>query len=347
MPKPHVRKILFWIFTLGCVAATGAYVQWRLHPAPVEGGTPMVDQADPAVTATLEASRREPHLIFLSRRPDAFGHITLAKLSTVNDQTVLAGPDCERGHFGKDVGLCLSVNDESMQPRAFAMILDRGFKTLAKLPLAGLPIRARVSADQRYAAATVFVTGESYAGDFATRTTIIDLATKQEIAELEQFTVEKDGKAFKAVDFNFWGVTFFPADSNRFYATLGTSGQRWLVEGDIARRHFRVVHADVECPSLSPDARHLVFKRQIKGSSGWQLWALELASKREWPITSDGQDVDDQVEWLDNSHVIYGLLFGTGAPETSLSVWVSDISPESQLEQKLFVHAASSPSVVR
>ena len=44
------------------------------------------------------------------------------------------------------------------------------------MPLDGLPIRARVSPDNRWAAATVFVTGESYVGDFTTRTSLFNLA---------------------------------------------------------------------------------------------------------------------------------------------------------------------------
>jgi hypothetical protein len=346
MAKLHVRTVAFWVFTLGCVAATAGYLQWRLRPAPAADGTPMFDPAAPGVAAAIDGWRTGPHLVFLNGGTDAFGHISVASLDALNTPTVMAAPDCERSYFGRDVGICLVLNRESMQPRGFALILDRGFKPLATLPLVGLPIRARVSPDQRFAAATVFVTGESYAGDFTTRTTIIDLVRRQEIAELEQFTVERDGKAFKEVDFNFWGVTFFP-DGNRFFATLGTGGQRFLVEGDIARRHFRVVGTDVECPSLSPDSKHLVFKRQTKAASGWQLWVMDLDSKREWAITEEGQDVDDQAEWLDDDHVLYARLFGTGTPETRLSLWVSEISPESGLDQKVFARAASSPSVVR
>jgi hypothetical protein len=141
-------------------------------------------------------------------------------------------------------------------------------------------------------------------------------------------------------------VTFFQ-DGNRFYATLGTHGQRLLVEGDIARRLLRVVGTDVECPSLSPDERHIVFKRKLKGAPGWGLWTEDLRTGDTWPITDEGQDIDDQVEWLDNEHVIYGRLFGHGAPETSLSLWTSRIAKQPAFDQQLFLHAASSPSVIR
>jgi hypothetical protein len=340
------RAIAFWLFTAACVIGAVGYVRWRVQHVDAGSAPPLLDPADPRAAADIDHTRGVPHVVFLSSSVDAPGHVALAKLDALGLQQILSGPDCERSYAGKDWGLCLTINRESMQPRGFAFILDRRFQTVATLPLAGLPIRARVSPDQRYAVATVFVTGESYSGDFTTRTTLIDLSTKREIADLEQFTVERDGRPFKAVDFNFWGVTFFQ-DGNRFFATLGTAGKRLLVEGDIARRHLRVVAMDIECPSLSPDERHLVFKRQTKVGSGWQLWARELSTGREWAITEDGQDVDDQVEWLDNTHVIYGRIYGPGAPDTSLSLWISDVTPESGLDQQLFIRSASSPSVIR
>ena len=153
-----------------------------------------------------------------------------------------------------------------------------------RLDLAGLPIRARVSPDGKLGASTVFVTGENYASeDFTTRTTLFDLSTRQAIVDLEKFTVERDGKPFSNVDFNFWGVTF-RRDSNRFLATLGTGGKRFLVEGDVARRHFRVIADDVECPSLSPDERHVVFKRQRSRTCGLAIVGDEL-----WTRASRGR----------------------------------------------------------
>jgi hypothetical protein len=236
------------------------------------------------------------------------------------------------------------LNHESVQPRAYAYLLDSQFQTLTRIPLAGLPIRARVAADQRYGATTVFVTGESYGGDFTTRTTIIDLAAQKPVADLEQFSVERDGKPFSNVDFNFWGVTFF-RDSNAFFATLGTGGRRLLVRGDIARRHMQVVDTDVECPSLSRDERHLVFKRQRKTGSGWQLWAMDVQSRERWPITEDGQNVDDQAEWLDDQTVIYSVV-GSGLPETAMSLWTSNIARDRGLNQARYAHAGSSPAIV-
>ena len=341
----RARWVWFTVFVVACVASTAAYIRWRTVGAGAKTGVEMLAPDDPATNATVEALRRSPHVVFLNSQAGAFGRISLASLGESPTPIVLESLECERAYFGKTAGLCLALNHDSVQPRAFAYLLDASFKPLGQIPLAGLPIRARVSADQRYAAATVFVTGESYGGDFTTRTTIIDVAARTAVADLEQFTVERDGKRFSNVDFNFWGVTFF-RDSNIFYATLGTGGTRLLVRGDIAARRMEVVDTDVECPSLSRDERHLVFKRQQPGGRGWQFWAMDVQSRERWPITEDGQNVDDQVEWLDDDTVIYGVV-GSGPAETSVGLWTSDITRDRGMNQTRFAYPGSSPSVVQ
>ena len=110
---------------------------------------------------------------------------------------------------------------------------------------------------------------------------------------------------------------------------------------------FRVIADDVECPSLSPDQHTIVFKRQKARGAGWQLWGMDLASGQSWPVTEDGREVDDQVEWLDESHVIYGMVASQGLPEYSLSVWVSDARPGAGMNQSVFLKSAWSPAVIR
>jgi hypothetical protein len=341
----RARWIWFSLFVITCIAATAGYIRWRVDPSTSNRGVQLLAPDDPAVIARIDQLRKSPHLVFLNSRAGAFGRISVADPRTPESTVVLASVECERAHFGKTIGVCLALNHESVQPRAFAYLLDARFRQLAELPLAGLPIRARVSADQRYAAATVFVTGESYGGDFTTRTTIIDIPAQRAIADLEQFTVERNGKRFSNVDFNFWGVTFF-RDSNAFFATLGTGGQRLLVRGDIAQRRMEVVDTDVECPSLSPDERHLVFKRQQKNGRGWQFWAMDVQTRERWPITEDGQNVDDQAEWFDDDTVIYGIV-GSGPPETAMGLWTSDIARERGMNQSRVGLAGSSPALVR
>lgn len=337
----RVRIALFWIFVVACVGGAIGYVRWRLDSTQRAGtSTPLFDPAE--IVADF---RPTPHMFFQSA--SAYGRIGIVKLPVPGEQIILNTLECERSHFGRNGGLCLVLNRDTMQPRAFAYFLDEQFRTQGRLDLAGLPIRARVSPDGKLGASTVFVSGENYASeDFTTRTTLFDMSTRHAIADLEHFTVERDGKPFRSVDFNFWGVTF-RQDSNRFLATLGTGSKRYLVEGDVTKRHFRVVADDVECPSLSPDEQHVVFKRTRARAAGWQLWAMNLATRESWAITEDQQDIDDQVEWLDNTTVLYGMVLGSGLPEQTLGLWTTRIDASSGKNRQFFLRSAWSPAVIR
>ena len=168
--------------------------------------------------------------------------------------------------------------------------------------------RARVSPDGRYGATTSFVSGHSYAdASFSTETTLIELASGATLGNLEEFAVSRDGQRVEAVDFNFWGVTF-ASDSNRFYATLATGGQTYLVEGDVGARQMRMLRENVECPSLSPDGTRLAFKKRVGGDFGvpeWRFHVLDLATMEEMPL-AESRSIDDQIEWLDDDRVLYG-----------------------------------------
>ena len=98
---------------------------------------------------------------------------------------------------------------------------------------------------------------------FSTRTTLYDLAAGTSLGDLETFSVTKDGEEIHSVDFNFWGVTF-ARQAGRFYATLGTGGHAYLVEGDVATRSAKVLRDGVECPSRSPDGRRSPSRRRCR-----------------------------------------------------------------------------------
>jgi Tol biopolymer transport system component len=188
-----------------------------------------------------------------------------------------------------------------------AQVFDSRLRPVDEVALTGFPSRARVSADGRYGTMTVFVSGDSYLQSpsaFSTRTVILDMKSGQQIAQLEQFDVTKDGKPFDAVDFNFWGVTFVPGDSNRYYATLGTGGSHYLVEGDIAARSMRVLRDGVECPSLSPDGRQIVYKSRVGNGERWRLRVLDVETLSDHAV-AETRSIDDQVEWLDDQTLAY------------------------------------------
>jgi hypothetical protein len=241
-------------------------------------------------------------------------------------------------------GLCLA-SDRRGITRYHGRIVDRTFTETSRFDLPGIPSRARVSRDGRRAAFTVFVTGHSYTtAGFSTRTELIDASTGASLAELEQITVLKDGAPFKAADFNFWGVTF-AQDGDRFYATLSTGGRTYLVEGQLARRTARILASNVECPSLAPDGTRVAYKKRVSrmGRMFWRIGVRDLASGTEQVLDAENRNVDDQIEWLDDSSLLYGL------PDERLAgrsnIWIMEADGTSA--PRLFIPNAESPAVVR
>ena len=191
----------------------------------------------------------------------------------------------------------------------------------------------------------MFVSGDSYAADtFSTRTTLYDLKQHTALGNLEQFEVEREGRPFKGIDFNFWGVTF-GSNPNRFLAVLASRRHLYLVEGDVAARRMRVIREGIECPSLSPDGRRVAFKAREHSSNRlvWRLHVLDLDTNVE-SIVSEPRSVDDQPEWLDEHHILYALPRDADGDGSS-DVWVA--RADGVGAPRILIADAFSPSVVR
>jgi hypothetical protein len=283
-------------------------------------------------------------LMFRNLAPgDGYGKLSFASLEAPDGERTTTPLSCDRLYFSAGRGLCLSSNTTGIWSPPTARAFDAQLRLGASFPVGELPSRARVAADGRHAAMTGFVRGDSYnAAGFSTRTSLMDLTNGTAIADLEQFTVWRDGAQLRAVDFNFWGITF-ARDANRFYATLATGGRTHLVEGDVAARSLRVLRDNVECPSLSPDNHRIVFKKRIDDES-WRLHVLDLDTMAEIPLAEE-RTVDDQAEWLDDDNVLYGLAERTGAGTVSTNVWVVPVAGTAP--PRVFARLADSPSVVR
>jgi Tol biopolymer transport system component len=154
------------------------------------------------------------------------------------------------------------------------------------------------------------------------------------LADLEQFTVTKDGERFDRRNFNFWGVTFARGD-DRFYATLGSGSETYLVVGSLKARTLRVIYSHLECPSLSPDETRIAFKRSTNSHGSWRLWVLDLKTMRAHPL-AEAASVDDQVEWRDDRSVLYWR---------GGDIWV--VPSDGGGSPRKLVTAGSSPTVVR
>ena len=249
-------------------------------------------------------------------------------------------------YFAAGQGICLQA-DRGVITTYQAVFFDAQLRPQQSVPLQGIPSRARVSPDGRYAAMTVFVSGHSYAdGGFSTHTTIFDVASGAELGELEQFAVYRDGERIQAPDFNFWGVTF-ARDSNRFYATLGTGGQDLSPRRRPPGPPAAVLREGVECPSLSPDDTRIAFKRLVSAGSRpvWQVAVLDLATLQETVLPLETHSVDDQIEWLDDEQVVYGLPAETATPSARTDVWALRV--DGSAPPRLLLKGAWSPAIAR
>ena len=305
------------VLSAGLFLGLVAYVQWTGKESEAgSGATPTTSTSE-----SIEAVRRRPHMLVRhTGLGDGYGRAALAALDSPNGPRATTALACDRVHYAAGRGVCLAA-DRGVVTTYRAITFDDTFSARHEVPLPGVPSRVRVAPDGTRAGLTVFVSGDSYAsGNFSTRTLILDTTTGKVLGDLEDYAVTRDGQPFKAVDFNFWGVTF--ADANRFYATLASGGRLYLVEGDVDHRRARTIREGVECPSLSPDRTRVVFKKRVTSGMRlvWRVAVLDLRTLEE-TLLAETRSVDDQSEWLDNDHVVYALPSETRPASTDL--WVA------------------------
>jgi hypothetical protein len=295
MDSRSQKRILAALVAL-CVVAGGAYVA-----VAALGPDQTTTDARPKAGAILAKT----DLMVRAVDPDQTN--LNGRVYEIDDGKVRRGSGdlaCERVYYAGGHGICMGVAPSGVDYTA--TLFDANERPQETIALTGLPSRARVSEDGRYGAMTVFVTGDSYLTSptaFSTRTTILDMSDGSQIGQLEQFDVSKDGEPFDAVDFNFWGVTF-AKDPNRFYATLGSGGEHYLVEGGVREQTMRILRDGVECPSLSPDNTEIAYKSRIGEENRWRLRVLELDTLADHGV-AETHSIDDQAEWLDDDTLVY------------------------------------------
>jgi hypothetical protein len=336
-----LRLRSFTIAVAAIVAGAGAY----LYFARVESSTASTGAAaDSAAQLQAVASiRKGAYVAFRDLRPGpTYGHLTFSSLENLSQR---AGTtiSCNRLHFSATDGLCLMISTAPVG--FFGHLIDDQLNITQSINLPGMPSRARVARNGEFAAYTSFVAGDSYlAAGLSTRSRIVRMPSGEDVADLESFAVSRDGKEFYSIDFNFWGVTF-THDPNRIYATLGTGGRILLVEGDVTAREFRVIAEDIECPSLSPDEKHIAFKKRF--GTGFDVWwqpaVIDLATMtvRQLP---ESRHIDDQIEWLDDGHILYAVGHSASATVRRADIWTIAIDGGSP--SSIFLADAESPAVV-
>ncbi|HEY1295218.1 MAG TPA: hypothetical protein VGJ60_19230 [Chloroflexota bacterium] len=337
------RLLAFGLLTLACLSATVAYAVFRIGGL---GATALPGAPQAADRDALESILTQPHLIFVDLSNPLRGRLGFAPLISTDTGRLGTSMPCDRAYFSNGRGLCLGAQEHYYGNRGVIDFDAQLQPVHAYANADGVCSRARVAPDGRMGSVTVFVAGDSYGAPFSTRDHLFDLSTGADQGTLEEFIVYKDGALFQSPSFNFWGTTF-ARDGQHFFATLadGSVGSTtYLVQGDLVTREMRVLRTNVECPSLSPDETRLAFKERIQAPNEWRLAVLDLATLQEM-LVNESRSVDDQVEWLDDTHILYAMPRQATGTELGTDIW--EASTRGDETPRIYLTDAASPSVVR
>ena len=95
----------------------------------------------------------------------------------------------------------------------------------------------------------------------------------------------------------------------------------------VARDRSTTMRTDAECPSLSPDGTRWPTRSAATAARGdWRLAVLDLATGKETQL-AETRSVDDQVEWLDDDRILYGLPGEGTRPPSPTSGWSTPTAP--------------------
>lgn len=300
--------------------------------------------APPEVAVTrLAGLDGGPRVVFRNTEIGSrYGLVSVVSLADPRGARAFTKIACDRIYATSRTASCLRTK-RGLATTFEAVQLDADWHPVESWGLPGIPSRTRVSADGTLLATTSFVTGHSYMQvGFSTATDIRE-AGGRDLGNLEQFTLLVDGKRSRPADRNIWGVTF-AGDDDTFYATVATGGITYLARGDLSERTLTTLREGAECPSLSPDGTRVAFKHDVGGSTPhWQVVVLDLASGRDVTLAGETRSVDDQVEWLDDDSLLYGLPRDGDAGVSD--IW--QIKTTAGAAPSLFIEQAWSPSIVR
>ncbi|MCJ1683268.1 hypothetical protein [Rathayibacter sp. VKM Ac-2928] len=298
--------------------------------------------ADSAVAVSTGAPADGDRIVFRNTASgQGYGLVASVPLADPGAARTLTDRACDRVAATESMELCLRT-DRGVLTTFEAVLTGADGETLQQWPLPGIPSRARIG--DGMLSTTAFVTGHSYAPTtFSTQTVIRSLdPAVPDPGDLESFALSVAGAPLTAADRNLWGVTFAD-DGDTFYATAASGSRTWLVRGSMSARTMTAIHDTAECPSLSPDETRVAYKKDVgDGVPDWRIAVLDLASGVE-TVLPEERSVDDQVVWLDEGTLLYGLPRKGVAGDTD--VW--SIPADGSGEPELYLEHAWSPSVVR
>ena len=104
-----------------------------------------------------------PHIVFRdTARGAGYGRVAIVPLAHPSARPAITGLTCDRVYVAGGRGLCLFANRGVITTYKGVIFDARTFRPLHTFSLPGNPSRARVSADGRLVAYTVFVVGDGY-----------------------------------------------------------------------------------------------------------------------------------------------------------------------------------------
>jgi hypothetical protein len=332
-----MRLIIIMISAVLCLGLAGGYFFY----VRAQGSSTM--SASPESVANLASVLAGPHIVFRSSALGAhYGQLAAVPLDDPAGARASLGLNCERTYATRTAGVCLYAKRGVVQTYGITM-LDGRLQPAGNADLAGLPSRVRMSADSSLVATTTFVGGHSYAQAAFSTETIVRRNGKS-LGNVESWRSTVDGRAFRSVDRNFWGVTF-AEDDDTFYATAASGSTTWLMRGSLKGKSMSSLRTNAECPSLSPDQTKIAYKKRLdsKARGVWRLAVLDLRTGQE-SLLGEARSVDDQVEWLDNSRLLYALS-RPGSDATTSDVWM--VPADGSGTPVVLIPEASSPAVVK
>lgn len=234
----------------------------------------------------------------------AHGRLAMAPLDGLERRAVTPLA-CLRIALAGGAGLCMRDETQDTAVTHVAFTFDRRFALQHRIPLNGIPVRARVSPYGRLGAVTTYAEEETAAGErLATESFLIDMSSGRVLADLREFDVRTAGRPPLSGPVDIASPAF-ARDEDRIYATISTPTQRYVVRGSVAARTFAVIAEGLATEGLSPDETRLVAKRPVGDRGRWELVVLDLADFSVRPLNQGDRSVDDQVEWFDDEHVMY------------------------------------------
>ncbi|MET1044816.1 MAG: hypothetical protein ABWX59_11955 [Microbacteriaceae bacterium] len=332
------RARIAWLASVSVVVLAAAtfygVAQWHLTEQA---------RSAPSAVDVAAATVDGPRIVFRNTAlGEGYGHVASVPLENPGGERAISPLVCDRVDATSVRTACLRVL-RGVLTTYESQLYDAENRLERAWPLPGIPSRTRLSGDAELVATTAFVTGHSYATvGFSTETVVTDAAGRS-LGNLEEFALLVDDQPVLAADRNIWGVTFTD-DGRTFYATAASGGRTWLVAGDLEQRTLTAVKEGAECPSLAPDGRRVAYKKNV-GSGGEVRWSVAVYDRHSGeetvlPIT---QNVDDQVEWLNDETLLFGLA-RADAPGDS-DVWA--IAVDGSAAATIFIEHAWSPAVVR